>query len=404
MIPCDFLDGDLFRLMSPQDSDDGGDIQTNFSRIHALYAYFEMNPKLIKDKIVVDFGAGNGALAVGLCKLGAKRVIAIDYNDDALQCCKDAAEKYNVDIEVIKYIDYNKIYGDVLVAAGVYYEGYNMECNWQYILMNMENSIPTYICSGTLCRNANKTIKLNNPNIIHSTQLVDICDGFDSSSWAASDLKIEMYEVGRAPHEVEPAKKRRAWMDKNQHAYRCVPLSIANTYGWDILLPADLDVEWDGGDDRSSVKIHGNDHLYDSHFASGTFTIQSGNTWKTPEDHQIMCMPIPNPDQYDIISLTAIMESDRLMYPWFVTCKITRPGRYQMPAGTPISRVVPIKLGDIIDSEISTATESEEYREYRRWQTAVRNNKPEDVKWQKFYHKVARYTSIKSPRVHNNDA
>ena len=83
MIPCDFLDGDLFRLMSPQDSDDGGDIQTNFSRIHALYAYFEMNPKLIKDKIVVDFGAGNGALAVGLCKLGAKRVIAIDYNDDA---------------------------------------------------------------------------------------------------------------------------------------------------------------------------------------------------------------------------------------------------------------------------------------------------------------------------------
>ena len=213
-------------------------------------------------------------------------------------------------------------------------------------------------------------------------------------------LDIEIYKVSNESFPIVSSKKQRDWMNQNVHAYRCVPLSIANTFGWDILLPKDLDVEWNGGTEKKDVIIHKNNHVYESHFSSGTFTIQVGYTWKTSEDYQIMIMPYPNPDQYDIISLTAIVETDRLMYPWFLTCKVTKLGRYKLKAGTPIARVIPIKISDVVDCSINLASEPKEYKEYREWQSDMRNKI--DLKkeqWQKFYHKIARWTSIITPKV-----
>lgn len=214
-------------------------------------------------------------------------------------------------------------------------------------------------------------------------------------------LDIEIYKVSNESFPIVSSKKQREWMNESVHAYRCVPLSIANTFGWDIFLPKDLDVEWNGSNkNRSDIKIYKNNHIYDSHFASGTFTIQVAYTWKTSEDYQIMVMPYPNPDQYDIVSLTAIIETDRLMYPWFLTCKVTRPGRYKLKAGTPIARVIPIKIRDTVNCSINLTSEPEEYKEYREWQANMRNKidrTKED--WQKFYHKVARWTSVITPKI-----
>jgi hypothetical protein len=213
-------------------------------------------------------------------------------------------------------------------------------------------------------------------------------------------LDIELYKVSNESFPIVSAKKQRNWMNDNVHAYRCVPLSIANTFGWDIFLPKDLDVEWNGRNQNKDLKIYENAHLYESHFGSGTFTIQVAYTWKTSEDYQIMVMPYPNPDQYDIVSLTAIVETDRLMYPWFLTCKVTRPGRYKLKAGTPIARVIPIKVKDTVDCNINLTSEPKEYREYREWQADMRNKidrTKED--WQKFYHKVARWTSVITPKI-----
>lgn len=213
-------------------------------------------------------------------------------------------------------------------------------------------------------------------------------------------LDIELYKVSKFSIPIVSPKKQRQWMNENVHAYRCVPLSIANTFGWDILLPENLDVEWDGGVGKEHVTSYLNPQLYESHFGSGTFTINAGYTWKTNEDYQLMVTTYPNPDQYDIVSLSAIIETDRLMYPWFLTCKITRPGRYQLKAGTPVARVIPIKINDLIDCNINLSKEPEDYKEYRLWMAKERDKI--DLKkeqWQKFYHKVARYTSVITPKI-----
>ena len=36
----------------------------------------------------------------------------------------------------------------------------------------------------------------------------------------------------------------------DRHAYRCVPMTVANTHGWELLVPASFEVEWNGGSRR----------------------------------------------------------------------------------------------------------------------------------------------------------
>src|SRR5579885_1644744 len=45
---------------------------------------------------------------------------------------------------------------------------------------------------------------------------------------------------------LRPSPSRRAWMDDAGHAYHCLPLVIANQWGWQILCPTDVRVSWDG--------------------------------------------------------------------------------------------------------------------------------------------------------------
>ena len=48
---------------------------------------------------------------------------------------------------------------------------------------------------------------------------------------------------------VRPARAKRQWMDDfpDRHAYRCLPLSIANAFGWEVLCPAPIEIHWNGG-------------------------------------------------------------------------------------------------------------------------------------------------------------
>src|SRR5437016_3612793 len=64
-----------------------------------------------------------------------------------------------------------------------------------------------------------------------------------------------------ALHDFAPrlvaARPDRQWMDRfpDQHAYRCLPLSIANAHGWHVLCPAPVEIEWNGGPAVADIKV-----------------------------------------------------------------------------------------------------------------------------------------------------
>jgi len=70
-------------------------------------------------------------------------------------------------------------------------------------------------------------------------------------------MKLECYAIEVDPPPLIPARPDRAWMDAYpaRHAYRCLPLAIANTYGWELVCPANLSIQWNGGPSISDIRI-----------------------------------------------------------------------------------------------------------------------------------------------------
>jgi len=72
----------------------------------------------LTDKVVIDYGCGSGILAIAALKLGAKKVIAIDNDPQALLATKQNARKNNVfeKIEVLNTDNKLSYKADILIA------------------------------------------------------------------------------------------------------------------------------------------------------------------------------------------------------------------------------------------------------------------------------------------------
>ena len=65
---------------------------------------------------------------------------------------------------------------------------------------------------------------------------------------AAAVPELVCYPLEPDPPAIEPARAGRAWMDATdqRYAYRCLPLSMANASGWEILAPVAFEATWSG--------------------------------------------------------------------------------------------------------------------------------------------------------------
>jgi len=72
----------------------------------------------LHDKVVVDFGCGSGILGIAALKLGAKRVIGIDIDPQALQASAENAKRNGVNDRLYLYLphDQPKMEADIVLA------------------------------------------------------------------------------------------------------------------------------------------------------------------------------------------------------------------------------------------------------------------------------------------------
>ena len=73
----------------------------------------------LKNKLVIDYGCGSGILAIAALKLGAKRVIGIDIDPQAIQASYDNAQRNSVDDKIELYLAKDipdNLQADVVVA------------------------------------------------------------------------------------------------------------------------------------------------------------------------------------------------------------------------------------------------------------------------------------------------
>jgi hypothetical protein len=168
---------------------------------------------------------------------------------------------------------------------------------------------------------------------------------------------------------IEPASTHRDWMDKtyNHLAYKCTPLLDAMSNGWEIKLPQDVVVKWDGlsegieGENSNHVSILAGEFYNDIKIASndtgvGSITFVFGLIAETDDNHYLT---ISGPRNYifeDAQALTGLLRSNRFMdHPLQITWKITTSNKEILfPKGMPICFISINKkdITEITDVEI----------------------------------------------------
>src|SRR5215471_21435605 len=166
-------------------------------------------------------------------------------------------------------------------------------------------------------------------------------------------MKLRIFTLNNSPPKIVRAQRGRGWMDAfpGRHAYRCLPLAIANAYGWDILSPYSFTATWTGGSAASDVTFaaEGNapylDHFVNPNFSRGVVTFHTGYLFRTEPGWHLMATGPVNSPKDGMAPLTGIVETDWLPYPFTMNWQFTRPGAVRFEAGEPFCRVFPVPAG-----------------------------------------------------------
>jgi hypothetical protein len=144
----------------------------------------------------------------------------------------------------------------------------------------------------------------------------------------------------------------------DSYAYRCLPLSIANAHGWEILCPVTCEAEWNGGSHKDDVKITFEDgdnnlsgkwnmrSLVETHFGSGILTFNLGFILKTSPGYDIWVTGPVNEFKDGIQALSAVIETYWMPNVFTMNWKFTRPNsRVRFEKGEPFCFFFPIDHG-----------------------------------------------------------
>lgn len=211
--------------------------------------------------------------------------------------------------------------------------------------------------------------------------------------------KITAYEVSGSSNSMElrPATPTREWMDKsiNKNPYRCLPLTMANSFGWEIISKSEVVAEWNGGqgmDDLVVSKISGSCFPI-SHFGEGVLTWHTGYLFKTDYPYGLYVTGSPNEPIHNIICLSGLVETYWSPFPFTMNWRFTAPGKITIKQGDVIAHIFPIKV-DVFEQMTAEKTNIDSNPElksqYLSWSESRNefNNRPrENTEWQKNYFK-----------------
>ena len=163
--------------------------------------------------------------------------------------------------------------------------------------------------------------------------------------------ELVVYVNGPTPPDLRPAPSRRPWMDETAeaHAYRCVPLAVANAHGWEVLSPATFEAWWDGSAGVDGVRVASDApaHLLPaSHFGSGILTFDLQLVFRTSPSWNLWVTGPVNAAKDAIAPLSALVETDWLPYGFAMSWRFTRAEhRVRFERGEPFCHFFPVPRG-----------------------------------------------------------
>ena len=226
-------------------------------------------------------------------------------------------------------------------------------------------------------------------------------------------IAYQVYEHDSAP--IRPAPRERRWMEDadKKSPYRCLPLVVANQYGWEILSTHRFRASWDGTSKPEGLyveNLYGDGPLHcRSHFGDGVLTFQIPFLFKTPNGWNLMVRGPTNSPKDGIVALDGIIETDWAHSTFTMNWRFTRACTVEFTLREPICLFFPIQRGvlEMFRGEFRMLEADRQFEDkFREWSTsrerflsALEEGTPEVVAqgWQKDYMQTAK---DKKPLAH----
>ena len=216
--------------------------------------------------------------------------------------------------------------------------------------------------------------------------------------------KLIAYRLNDHAPRMVPAVSERAWMSETQFrfAYRCLPLTIANSMGWEVLCPVPIVAEWNGGVETGDIEIETaggreSNWIAQSHFGHGVLTFQLHHLFRTESGIGLWVRGSPNLPKDGICPLEGIVETDWLNFTFTMNWKFTRPGRISFDKDEPFCFLTPLDYHGLdevepeivpMDANAELATAFHDYEDKRQeFIEKLEAGDPETLRtgWQKWY-------------------
>ena len=218
-------------------------------------------------------------------------------------------------------------------------------------------------------------------------------------------IRLTAFVIDGHRLEIRPAPVERDWMDQTnlRFAYRCLPLSIANAHGWEILCSSGFAASWNGSDDLAAVSVTPDDEAPAaavSHFGHGILTFHIPCLFRTEPGFDLMVQGPVNRPKDATAPLTGIVETDWSPFSFTMNWQFTRPHKpVRFEKGEPFCHLFPIRRSDIEDVEPELRLLSSDptlKAQHDAWTRSRENfnaelmqpgSEAEAQKWQKLYHR-----------------
>lgn len=186
---------------------------------------------------------------------------------------------------------------------------------------------------------------------------------------------IKVSKVGNSKAVLEQSSARRDWMDQtyDKHAYKCFPVSLANTVGWSISFTEDIEFIYhsDVQMQPDNIEILKGKDICTNVRANNTISFDTGLIFRTDQNMTMLSIAPPNYFIEGVEPITTLMSTSFYKYPFPIAWRVFKKDEIiRIPAGQPVINLLPISLkaleeiGMVIEDYVEVEEEKEAKRKY----------------------------------------
>jgi hypothetical protein len=204
--------------------------------------------------------------------------------------------------------------------------------------------------------------------------------------------KVSLTKTHQNPPQIVQSRLKRDWMDATykKHAYQCLPVTTANVYGWELILPQTVVAQWDGGNTVPKIlegeSYGGRQLAYGGIVGMVSFSV--GWAFGTEDGYETYISGSPNYNVDGAFALSAIIPSswwpDEFQMNWMIT-KIGEPVTFE--AGMPFMffNIIKNDLLESVEFKVENLWDKPDLMKQRQayGDAKMKKNKDEPWTWMK---------------------